>query len=510
MARVKRSTRNIRWVEAHCRIPEGKDVGKPVRLRPWQKAIFRQLYDTPTRRLIFSVGRKNAKTALSSFIVLLHTVGPEARKNGQLYSAAQSQDQASIVFSLAAKMVRMSDTLSPYVVVRDTVKEIACPEIGTLYKALSAEASTALGKSPVLIIHDELGQVRGPRSRLYEALETAVAAQEAPLSIIISTQAATDDDLLSVLIDDAKTGADPRTKLVLHTAPLDEDPFAAATIKKANPAFGDFQNAEEVLAMAEDARRMPSREPEFRNLVLNQRVEVNEPYVTPSIWKACGGPVEPWPDGTLVYAGLDLSASSDLTAFVRVGWVDQALHVRCTFWLPGEGLAERARKDRVPYDLWRDQGHLVATPGRTVDYDWVAPLVLSAMKSENIKEIAFDAWNFRFFKPALERAEASEEDLERFTEMRQGFQTMSPALRALDTVLLNGNLRHGNHPVLSMCAANAVVKSDPADNRKLDKMASNRRIDGMVALAMAVASAGDPQEVEDKATAFSADYRMFA
>lgn len=508
---MKRSTRNIGWIEEHCRIPEGKDVGQPVKLRPWQKKILRTLYDTPTRRLIFSVGRKNAKTALSAFVVLLHLVGPEARRNSQLYSAAQSQKQAGVVFNLAAKMVRLSPSLEPHVAIRDTMKELACPALGTTYGALSAEVKTAYGLSPVLVIHDELGQVRGPRSALYDALETAVQAHEEPLSIVISTQAATDDDLLSVLIDDAKTGVDPRTKLVLYSAPPDDDPFSAKTVRKANPAFGDFQNATEVMSMAEDARRMPSREAEFRNLVLNQRIEVNELYVTPTIWKACGGDVvEEWPAGVEVFGGLDLSASHDLTAFVRVAWIGQELHAKVTFWLPAEGLEERARSDRVPYDLWAKQGFLTLTPGKTVDYDHVAPIILQMMREEGIVEIAFDAWNWRFFEPALTRAGATEEELERFREMRQGFQTMSPALRSLDTVLLNGRLRHGNHPVLTMCAANAVVKSDPAGNRKLDKTAGNRRIDGMVALTMAVASAGDPQEVEDVATSFSDDYRMFA
>src|SRR5690606_23770718 len=144
------------------------------------------------------------------FLLLLHLCGPEARANSQLFSAAQSRDQASILFALAAKTVRMSPELNSVVTVRDTAKQLFCEELGTLYRALSAEASTAYGLSPVFIVHDELGQVRGPRSELYEALETATGAQDSPLSIVISTQAPNPTDLLSVLIDDAKTGADKR------------------------------------------------------------------------------------------------------------------------------------------------------------------------------------------------------------------------------------------------------------------------------------------------------------
>lgn len=495
--RLSRSARNIRWIERHCRIPEGRDVGKPVKLRPWQKAEIRKIYDNPagTRRAILSFGRKNGKTALAAFLCLLHVAGPEAKTNGQLYSAAQSRDQAAILFSLAAKVVRMSPDLSAHVLIRDTAKELVCEELGTRYKALSADATTAYGLSPVFVVHDELGQVRGPRSELYEALETAVAAQDSPLSLVISTQAPTDEDLLSVLIDDAVAGNDPRVVLSLYSCPMDADPFSEKAIRAANPAFGDFMNAKEVLAMAEDARRMPSREAEYRNLILNQRVEANDPYVAKGIWDACAGDVDAdWPDGG--FGGLDLSSSADLTAFVRCVWIGDDLHVRSTFWLPGEGLAEKARKDRVPYDVWNRGGHLVTTPGRTVDYDYVAPIVLRLMREEGLAKVGFDRWNMRFLRPALERAGATPAELEQFVEFGQGFASMSPALRALDQVLLNGRMRHGGHPVLTMCAANAVVKSDPAGNRKLVKLAPNRRIDGMVALAMAVAMAGEPVDDE--------------
>lgn len=459
-------------------------MGKPVKLRKWQREMIRQIYDGKTRRAIASFGRKNAKTALAAFLCLLHLVGPEARANSQLYSAAQSRDQAAILFNLAAKIVRMSPDLGQYVTVRDSGKQLYCADLGTLYRALSADASTAYGLSPVFVVHDELGQVRGPRSELYEALETASAAQEAPLSIVISTQAPTDGDLLSILIDDAKTNQSPRTKLFLYTADPDADPFAEKTIRQANPAFGDFQNADEVLAMAEDARRMPSRESEYRNLILNQRVEVNSPYVSQNVWKANGG--EPEEIGGPVYAGLDLSATSDLTAYVKVWKSGDLLHVHPTFWLPRAGLVEKARTDRVPYDVWAERGWLQVCDGSTVDYSFVAEWLAADFGRYDVRKVAFDRWNFKHFRPWLDQAGLAEDQVERFEEFGQGFQSMSPALRDLDTVLLNERMRHGGHPVLTMCCANSVVKSDPAGNRKLVKLTENKRIDGMIALAMAV------------------------
>lgn len=490
-----RSERNIAWVEKHCRIPEGKLVGKPVRLTEEQKGWFRDTYDSPTRTLILSVGRKNAKTATASFFLLLHLCGPEARQNSQLYSDAQSREQAAILFSLAAKIVRMSPDLNQYVVIRDTAKQLACPELGTLYRALSADASTAYGLSPAFTVHDELGQVKGNRSELYEALETAAAAQDEPLSVIISTQAPTDADLLSLLIDDALSGADPRVKVRLYTAPLDMDPFSEEAIRAANPHYDVFMNKQEVLRQAEEARRMPSREAAYRNLVLNQRVEARNPFVSRQLWvDNTGDPITIF-DGMDVYGGLDLSSVSDLTALVLLAKPADTWHVKPTFWLPREGLEQKARTDRVAYDVWANEGHLETTPGRAIEYEFVAEYLRRVFDRCNVQAIAFDRYNMRFLKPWLERAGFTEEELERFVEFGQGFASMSPAIRELESLLLANKLEHGMHPVLTMCAANATVVKDPAENRKFTKSKQTGRIDGMVALAMAVGVASS-MEVE--------------
>jgi phage terminase large subunit-like protein len=484
--RLTRGQSNARWIEEHCRVPEGKFVGQPIKLTKEQRKWLCDIYDSPTRMFILSMARKNAKTALSAMIVLLHLAGPEYKSNSQIYSAAQSRDQASILFELAAKMVRMSPALSEGVQIRDTAKELLCHEVGTLYKALSADASTKFGLSPALVIHDELGQVKGPRSQLYEALETASAAQEDPLSIIISTQAPTDADLLSVLIDDARTGADPRNKVVLYCAPDDIDPFSEGAIRAANPHFDDFMNTEEVLRQASDAKRMPSREPDYRNLILNQRVEASAPFISRTIWQENGE--VPQELSSPIYGGLDLSSVSDLTALVLV---DAQGNVQPTFWLPAEGLAEKSRTDRVPYDNWNKLGYLQTCPGRAIEYEFVAEYLRAMFDVHEIAVINFDRHNMRFLKPWLERVGFSEDELAKFKEFGQGFISMSPALRELETQLLSKKLKHGNHPVLTMCAANAITVSDPAGGRKFTKAKATGRIDGMVALAMAVAAASD-------------------
>jgi phage terminase large subunit-like protein len=475
----------IDWIEKECRIPEGRDVGKSVKLRSWQKKEIRKIYDNShgTRQAILSFGRKNGKTALAAFLLLVHLCGPCHRKNSQLYSAAQSRDQAAILFGLAAKIVRMSETLSAYITVRESGKQLHCAELGTLYKALSAEASTAYGLSPVFIVHDELGQVKGPRSELYEALETATAAQEDPLSIVISTQAPTEADLLSVLIDDAISGSDKRVVVSLYSADTDIDAFSVKAIKQANPAYGDFQNAKEVKAMADAAKRMPAREAAYRNLVLNQRVNQVCPFVAQSVWKSCDKEAQEkaFQYGT-VRAGLDLSARHDLTALILSAEYENEHHVRCEFFCPEEGIRERAAKDRVPYDLWHQQGFLTATPGASVDYEYVARRLVDICDQYIVSGIAFDRWRIDVLNAELAKA-GHELPLMPFG---QGFKDMSPALDILENELLNGRIRHGGNPVLTMCAANAVVDTDPAGNRKLNKSKSTGRIDGMVALAMAM------------------------
>lgn len=488
-----RGERNCAWIEAYCHVPEGSDRGKPVVLRDWQVKELCRLYDTPTRLFIVSFGRKNGKTALIAFLVLLHLCGPEADLGSEVVSGARSRDQAAMVYRYASKCVAMSPDLRAVVRPRHTAKELECPELQTVYKALSADASTNLGRSPKLAIHDELGQVKGPRDEFYEAIDTAQGAHSDPLSIIISTQAPRPGDLLSVMIDDALDGKDPKIKVALYTAPPEMDPFSEEALRAANPAYGDFLNAEYCREMAEKARRMPSREAAYRNLILNQRVNMHNPFVTRSVWEQNSDP----PDFSIVkecFIGVDLSARNDLTAMVIVGRdEDGYFHVIPYFFTPQIGLEDRSQRDREPYDVWVSQGLITATPGASVDYAYVAQQLAEACDNYMVKSIPFDRWRIDVLKQEIARL-GLELPLVPFG---QGFKDMTPALDTLESLLLSGKIRHGNNPVLDMCAENAVATQDPAGNKKLDKSKATGRIDGMVALAMAVGAANtQPFEVK--------------
>jgi phage terminase large subunit-like protein len=165
---------------------------------------------------------------------------------------------------------------------------------------------------------------------------------------------------------------------------------------------------------------------------------------------------------------------------------DGAWSVHSEFFAPQQGVAERSISDRVPYDLWAEQGHLTLTPGSTVGYDFVAQRLVDLCEEYGVREIRFDRWGIPELKTQLGALGAEDLPLE---PHGQGFKDMSPALAALEAELLNNRLRHGGHPILTWCAANAVADSDPAGNRKLNKKKATGRIDGMVALAMAMGGA---------------------
>lgn len=485
---MTRGEKVIKFIETYCHAPEGKHVGKPLKLDPFQKRFIKNIYDNNvhTRLAILSMARKNGKTALIAALMLAHIVGPEARQNSQLVSGARSREQAAIVFNLMVKMIDFSPELSSRARYVESGKRIYGLRKNVEYKALSAEAKTKHGLSPWLVIFDELGQVTGPKDAFVEALETAQGAYDDAMQIVISTQAPTDADMLSVWIDDALKSKDPSIVLELHTAPDDADLTDEKAWKMANPALGSFRSETEMASMAVKAQRMPSFENSFRNLYLNQRIDRNSPFISKSVWQANGGAVSTWDSDLPIYAGLDLSSTQDLTAFVPIGWVDDAWETKPTFWLPKEGLADKSRADRVPYDDWARDGFLETTPGKSVEYEFVAHWLFRFCTSHNVKKIAFDRWGMKYLRPWLLTAGFTEEQIDdTFAEFGQGFQSMSPAMRDLESNLLSGKVRHGNNPVLTMCARNAVVSTDPAGGRKLNKDKSTGRIDGMVSMTMA-------------------------
>lgn len=513
---LTRGERVIAFIHRYCIVPEGTLLGQPVRLLPFQERFIRAVYDNPvgTSRAYLSIARKNGKTGLIACLLLAHIVGPEAYPNSRIVSGARSRKQAAEVYGYASKMFMMQPAFSKLGRCIPSSKTIIGYSKNVEYTAISAEAATAHGGSPILAILDEVGQIKGPTDDFVEAIETSQGAYEGKAMLFaISTQAATDNDLFSRWIDDAETSKDPRIVSHIYSAPPDCDLSDRDAWAAANPALGIFRSTKDVEDFSKLAERMPTKEASFRWLFLNQRIDASAPFVSPAVWKACDTAIDAdWTD-LPVFGGLDLSEVADLTALVLMAPKEAeggtVWQVRPTFWLPADNLRDKAKDDRVPYDVWAEpneagQKFLEATPGPTVDYEFVAHYLFELNGLLNLKKIAFDRWNWRHLKPWLLKAGFTEEQLEGddaiFQPFGQGFASMSPALRDLESLILNRKIAHGGHPVLTMCMMNATVKPDPSGNRKLDKSKSRGRIDGAVALAMATAMAGtyEPPPAEPK------------
>ena len=248
----------------------------------------------------------------------------------------------------------------------------------------------------------------------------------------------------------------------------------------ANPALGIFNSKSNIEGAARDALANPSAEARFRVLQLNQRQNMVQAFVTKQRWKACGDEPAPF-EGNEVFGGLDLSKTTDLTAFILTCRINGILQVRSHFWMPQDTIEQRSKEDHADYVTWARMGLIRLTPGVVVDYGFVARDMLEITRGLNLKRIAFDDWKMDRLLLELNRM-GHELPLESW---RQGYKSMSPALDGLEEDILKEQLAHGNNPVLGMCAHNAVAIPDPAGNRKLDKSRSTGRIDGLQALAMA-------------------------
>jgi phage terminase large subunit-like protein len=493
----------IRFIEK-LNVPSGKGEGKPFKLRPFQKKFIRDVYgqvgkmgNRQIRRAILSLARKNGKTALIATLALVHLIGPEAITNGEIYSAANDRDQAAIVFKYAAQIVRGTPELLEYVKIVDSTKTMICFLNGSIYRAVSAEAGTKYGLNPTVVIYDELAQAKN--RELYDALDTSMAARAEPLYIVISTQSNDPQHILSQLIDDGLSGHDPTTVCHLYAVPDDADDEGIYADKKlwklANPALGDFRSLAEMKTAANRAKRMPSFESSFRNLYLNQRVDAKSPLIPRAEWLACKQDQTWIEKGAEIYLGLDLSGRTDLTALVAVTANSGLDIVKAWFWKPRDTLREHEKRDRVPYFTWSQQGYIETTAGRAIQYEFVAEKLAEIVRDYTVLGMAYDRWRIDDLLKEMRRigldgfVDGKDEPMAgalRLVQWGQGYKDMAGAVDAMEVSILERNLKHDGNPVLTWNMSNAIGLTDPAGNRKIDKSATRFRIDGAVALAMAL------------------------
>jgi len=494
--RRDRVKRIINFIEC-LTCPSGVGEGKSFKLLPFQRRFIRDVYGPhvlslrQVRRAILSLGRKNGKSTFLAALVLVHLCGPEAIPNGEIYTAANERDQAALIFKIAVQIVRASPILQLEVRIIESTHRIVHYKSGSFYRALSAEAGTKYGLNPTLVIYDELAQAK--TRALYDALDTSMGARAEPLFIIISTQSADPEHLLSQLIDDGIKSLDPTIVAHLYETPDDADIYDPKSWKASNPALGKFRSWGDLRALADKAKRMPILEAAFRNLYLNQRVDAQGAFIPRPEWIACRG-TEGLIPGEKIFLGLDLSATTDLCALAAVS-VDAGDRVDAWFWKPKGCLDEHERRDRVPYKTWVDQGYIEAPEGRSIDYSFVAKAIGELCTEYEVVGMAYDRWRIenllREFSIIDVEAYVEEKDAVRTEALRlvpwgQGFRDMAPALDAFEHSVLSRAFQHPGNPVLTWCISNAIAVSDAAGGRKLDKTKSRFRIDGAVAVAMAI------------------------
>jgi phage terminase large subunit-like protein len=450
------------------------------------------VYDNPngTRRAIMSIARKNGKSAMVSCLLLAHIVGPMAVRNSQIASCALSRDQAAIVFRHASNMITMNATLSKICRVVPSGKKIIGIPMNTEYRALAADSSTAMGASPAMLVFDETGQVKssGRGADFLSAMMTSQGAYENPLQIFISTQAPSDADPFSQLIDDAVLSKDPKTVVHVYSADKDADLLDEDQWRKANPALGLFRSESDLREQMLQASRLPSFEHEAKNLLLNQRVALEGLAFAPQIVSENNG-ASSWEAfrENPVHLALDLSRINDLTAACFCCFDGEKVHVKTFAFTPLGGIEERATRNKIPLVEWADRELIYAVAGDTLDYQTVCQYLMMVMQEHGIvlETIQFDDWNIQNFRHAADAVGFA--PYVKWVEVRQGFKSISPRIQELETALLQRKLLLDNHPVLNMGMAAAIVMSDPAGNRKIKKPKDfGPKVDAVIALLMGV------------------------
>ena len=495
----------VAFIENLCHT-KGTWAGKPFLLLDWQEQIIRDLFGIlkPNGYRQFNtayveIPKKNGKSELAAAIALLLCCG-DGEERAEVYGCAADRQQASIVFEVAADMVRMCPALSKRVKILASQKRIIYAPTNSFYQVLSAEAYSKHGFNIHGVVFDELHTQ--PNRKLFDVMTKGSGdARMQPLYFLITT-AGTDTHSICYethqkamdILEGRKI--DPTFYPVIYGASDAEDWTDPKVWKKANPSLGETIGIDKVVAACESARQNPGEENSFRQLRLNQWVKQAVRWMPMEKWDACAFPVnEDDLEGRVCYGGLDLSSTTDITAFVLVfppSDEDDRYILLPYFWVPEDTLDLRVRRDHVPYDLWERQGHLMTTEGNVIHYGFIEQFIGRLGERFNIRDIAFDRWG------AVQMVQNLEGMGFTVVPFGQGFKDMSPPTKELMKLVLEKRIAHGGHPVLRWMMDNIYIRTDPAGNIKADKEKSTEKIDGAVATIMgldrAIRCGNDTQE----------------
>ena len=483
----------VGFIECLCHT-KGTWAGKPFDLIDWQERIIRDLFGIlkPNGYRQFNtayieIGKKNGKSELAAAVALLLCCG-DGEERAEVYGCAADRQQASIVFEVAADMVRMCPALGKRVKILASQKRMVYLPTNSFYQVLSAEAYSKHGFNIHGVVFDELHTQ--PNRKLFDVMTKGSGdARMQPLYFLITTAGTDTQSICYETHQKAKDILEGR-KIdqtfypVIYGAKEDEDWTDPEVWKRSNPSLGITVGIDKVQAACDSARQNPAEENSFRQLRLNQWVKQSVRWMPMDKWDACTATVDAEAlKGRVCYGGLDLSSTIDVTAFVLVfppTDEDEPFVVLPYFWIPEENLELRVRRDHVPYDVWQKQGFLQTTEGNVVHYGFIEKFIEELGEKYNIREIAFDRWG------AVQMVQNLEGMGFTVVPFGQGFKDMSPPTKELMKLTLEKKIAHNGHPVLRWMADNIFIRTDPAGNIKADKEKSTEKIDGIIALIMAL------------------------
>ncbi|NQN91096.1 terminase large subunit [Streptococcus suis] len=471
---------------------KGKWAGKRFDLLPWQEQIVRDLFgivkEDGNRQFLtayIEIPKKNGKSELAAAIAL-YLLYADNEASAEVYGAACDRNQASIVFDVAKQMVQMSRPLEKRSKIMGATKRIVNYSNAGFYQVLSAETGTKHGLNVSGLVFDEIHAQ--PNRHLYDVLTKGSGdAREQPLFFIITT-AGTDRNSICYELHtkalDILNGRKKDTSFypVVYGLSDEDDWNDEANWRRANPSLGYTIGIDRVREAYQQALDNPAEENVFKQLRLNMWTSSSVAWIPEHVYAKGNDPIQYENlKGRSCYAGLDLSSTSDITAFVLVfppRFEEENYIVLPYFWLPEDTLELRCRRDHVLYDVWERQGYIKTTEGNVVHYGFIEKFIEDLSEIYHIKEIAYDRWN------ATQMVQNLEEMGLTLVPFGQGYKDMSPPSKELYKLMMEGKIQHGGHPVLKWMGQNVVMRQDPAGNIKPDKEKSVEKIDGIVALIM--------------------------
>lgn len=487
----------VNFIENLCHT-KGIWAGKKFELIDWQEQIIRDIFGIvkPNGYRQFNtayieIPKKCGKSELAAAVANFLCFGDD-EMGAEIYGCAADRQQASIVFNVAADMIKMCPYLYRQCKILAASRRVAVPQSGSFYQVLSAEAPTKHGFNVHGVIFDELHAQ--PNRQLFDVMTKGSGdARTQPLYFLITTAGNDTNSICYEVHQKAKDilegrKIDPTFYPVIYGAEEDEDWTSPEVWRKANPSLGITIDIDKVQSACNSAKNNPAEENSFRQLRLNQWVKQESRWLSMLKIEECKVDFDERDlEGRVCYAGLDLSSTTDLTAFVLVFPPldeDDKYFVLPYFWLPEETIPLRVARDHVPYDVWQKRGLLQVTEGNVVDYAAIEKFIVELGERYQIKEIAFDRWNATYLTQRLE----SEHDFT-MVQFGQGFSSMSPPTKELERLILEKKLAHNGHAVLMSNFDNLVVETDAAGNIKPSKKKATEKIDGVVALIMSLSRA---------------------